>query len=512
MDELYDILILGSGAAGLTFAMEAAKSLKVAICTKDSVTESNTRYAQGGIAAVLRMDDDYQKHFDDTMEAGDGICNRQALKVLVYEAPARIRDLMRIGVQFDRDRQDQLQFGREGGHSKSRVLHVGDMTGKAIEEALVSAVVNNPNVSIFDHLMGVDIITGQNMVIGAVLIDQQGNLHRKFAKAILLATGGAGQLYNRTTNPPIATGDGFAMASNAGAQLADMEFIQFHPTAFYMKDAPTFLISEALRGEGAILVNQAGERFMEQYHESGELAPRDIVSRAIYDQMKKEGSEHVWLDISHKDPEYLRKRFPYIYSQCLKYGVDITKDKIPVSPAAHYICGGVVTDIDGKTQVPGLYACGEVACTGVHGANRLASNSLLESVVFAYRAAVHVEKYIAYLPSEWNKLYEQSRNRPLNLDDNKKECAESQIRSYRTRLQDLMWKHAGIVRTNIGLAEASYSVLEMLETVQGWCKKFKLSTSLLELRNLISTAKSVLYFCRMRKANIGTHFNSDLEK
>ncbi|MBN2054722.1 L-aspartate oxidase, partial [bacterium] len=370
-----DVVVVGSGAAGLMFAREMSANWKVLVLTKVEALESNTKYAQGGIAAVLNIDDDYERHIEDTLKAGDGLCDIEAVKVLVHEAPARIRDLMICGVEFDRSNDNQLLFTREGGHRSWRVLHVGDMTGKAIEECLEKNVVES-DVSVIEHVIVVDLIIQDGFCFGVIVLDTNGDLRRIFARTVFLATGGLGQLYSHTTNPEIATGDGTAMAYRAGATLQGMEFIQFHPTAFHQPPAPYFLISEAVRGEGGLLIDTGGKRFMPSYHQDAELAPRDVVSRAIYEELEKTGADNVFLDVSGLDRDYIRKRFPTIFQRCMEYGVDMGRQPIPVAPAAHYCCGGVKTDIDGKTCIMSLYAGGEVAHTGVHGANRLASNSL----------------------------------------------------------------------------------------------------------------------------------------
>jgi L-aspartate oxidase len=410
MKNAYDIVVVGSGIAGLSFALKAAAAGRsVAILTKKTSADSNTNFAQGGLAAVMAAEDNFDNHVRDTLVAGDGLCNEAAVRAIVSDAPARVRELVEIGLEFSREPNGQFELGREGGHSHRRILHVKDMTGKAIEEALLRAVAKSGRIDLFEHLFAIDVVTsakvagavGPNRVLGLHALDViEHHVVSIAAPVVMLATGGAGQVYLYTTNPTIATGDGIAMAYRAGVPVRNMEFIQFHPTTLYTAGGPgttfggrRFLISEAVRGEGAILRNFAGEAFMPRYHHQADLAPRDIVARAIDAEMKASGTPHVWLDIRHKDEAWLRQRFPQIFEGCEKVGLNMAKDLLPVVPAAHYTCGGVATDLAGATELPGLYACGEVGCTGLHGANRLASNSLLEAIVVAHRASLAVEKY-----------------------------------------------------------------------------------------------------------------------
>ena len=414
----YDYVVIGSGIAGLSFALKAAAHGEVAVVTKANKAESNTVYAQGGIACVTSTEDSFELHVRDTLTAGAGLCDEAVTRIIVTEGPARIRDLIELGVQFDSREEDpdreingtsELDLTKEGGHSKRRILHSRDITGKEIERALVAALEKHPRVHVLEHHMAVDLITlsklgfaSEDRALGVyVLNEASGEVLTLRSDRIVLATGGCGKVYLYTTNPPIATGDGLAMAWRAGARIANMEFIQFHPTCLYHPEAGSFLISEAVRGEGAILVDKKGNRFMDRYDARGELAPRDIVARAIDAEMKRTGARCVYLDITHKPPEFIRERFPNIASTCLRYGIDITQHKIPVVPAAHYQCGGVQTDVDGATSLRGLYAIGEVACTGLHGANRLASNSLLEAVVTAHRCNEALLRAFPHtLPSE----------------------------------------------------------------------------------------------------------------
>ncbi|HPQ38811.1 MAG TPA: L-aspartate oxidase [bacterium] len=502
-----DVLIVGSGAAGLMFAAHISRYHQVHIITKDTATESNTRYAQGGIAAVLSIDDSYAKHIDDTMRAGDGLCDPEAVNILVKEAPARIFDLICMGVDFDRLTDNALQFTREGGHSGRRVIHVGDMTGQAIESALWNSV-RKENVRVSDHRMVTRLLVKDNICYGVESLDKQGRICRSFARCVFLATGGAGQLFAKTTNPEIATGDGFVMAAEAGAEMRHLEFIQFHPTALALPGAPCFLISEATRGEGGLLLNINGERFMPGYHEMAELAPRDVVSRAIVAEMGKTGASHVFLDLTNRGKNYIENRFPTITATLGEYGIHPGETRIPVAPAAHYMCGGVRTDIDGRCSIQGLYAGGEVACTGVHGANRLASNSLLESVVFAYRAAVNADRRIRYLPERWRSGLD-SFTGALENHHRTSHSDVTEIDALRSELQEINWKHCGIIRSTAELRSG-------LDKVHGIMVRYReiggdrsRDVKALALGNLLKLSELVYHAASRRTVNAGAHFNKD---
>ncbi len=395
-----DFLVIGSGLAGLSFSLKAAGAGSIALVTKQDIAESSSRYAQGGIAAVTDRDDSFQDHIRDTLRAGDGLCRPGVVELVVNSAPERIRELIELGVRFTRRRKNRMEYdlGREGGHSRRRVLHAADQTGAEIEKCLAEAVLNDPRIKVFEYHIAVNLITvsqpdGGRRCWGAyVLNTRTGKVKTFLARTTILATGGAAKVYLYTSNPDTTAGDGVAMAYRAGATVANMEFMQFHPTCLFHPEAKSFLISEAVRGEGGILKTVAGKPFMHRYHPMKSLAPRDVTARAIDFEMKKSGDDYVLLDITHQPAPFIRKRFPHIYRECRRFGIDMTKTPIPVVPAAHYSCGGVRTDTRGRTTVPGLLAIGEVACTGLHGANRLASNSLLEALVFAERAAALVRE------------------------------------------------------------------------------------------------------------------------
>ncbi len=494
-----DYIVIGSGVAGLRAAIELARAGKVLVITKDRATESSTEYAQGGVAVALSDEDEIGFHLKDTIAAGDGLCSEENVRILVTEGPERIRELISWGAQFDREGREgvKLAFTREAAHSKRRILHAnGDSTGREIERAMLARVKATDNIKKYDYSITVDIIVNDGQAEGALVWrEREKKLTAVYAKAVVLATGGLGQIFQRTTNPEVATGDGFAIAYRAGATLTDMEFVQFHPTSLYVPRAPQFLLSEAMRGEGALLVNVRGERFMPGYHAKAELAPRDVVSRAIVSEMQRTKSEHVYLDLRHLDAGFVRNRFPRIYSTCLKFDIDITEDMIPVSPAAHYMMGGVWTDKDGGTDIPGLYAAGEVACTGVHGANRLASNSLLEGIVFGARAGIAAAAHGLKkpIPRKDAITYKASG------------AAKDDLPKIRSRLRRLMWGDVGIIRSGESLGRA-------IDVIDGW-REFRdlgpLSRPWLELKNMLTVGELISKAAIARKGSVGAHYRTD---
>jgi len=505
-----DVLVSGSGIAGLSFALRASRSGRVALVTKKSDTESNTNYAQGGIAAVIDPADSYESHIRDTQVAGAFLCHDDAVEILVREGCQRVHELMEMGVRFTRSEQaanpNHLDLGREGGHSTRRIVHAADLTGREIERALVAQVKANPDIRIFEHDHAIDLITqrvgGKIICRGAHVLDSEtGDVMSVRARATMLSTGGLSRVYLHTTNPDIATGDGVAMAYRAGAVIGNMEFIQFHPTTLYHPAARSFLISEAVRGEGGILRLKNGETFMERYHPMGCLAPRDVVARAIDAELKKNGDECVYLDVTHLAPDKIKEHFPHIYETCLSVGIDITKDWIPIVPAAHYACGGVVTDTEGHTSIENLYACGEVACTGVHGANRLASNSLLEAVVFARRAADDMALRIAGI--EFGDV------EPYPEDAHTQRVPSELIDSLICEIQTIMWKYVGIVRTNVRLRKALGLIRNIEAQADVLYSDGVLSPKLLELRNMALVAELIIVSAQSRKESRGLHYNLD---
>ncbi len=517
-----DFLVIGSGIAGLTFAIKASRYGTVNIATKKQDFDSNTNYAQGGIASVLAPEDSFDKHIEDTLKAGSGLGNRTAVEILVREGPGRIRELMEWGAQFSEQEGSGghlLDLGREGGHSMNRIVHARDLTGKEVERALLKKVSEIKNIRLFENHTAVDLLTehqlglkgkvrGKIHCFGAYILDNTSGAVNTFnAKMILLATGGVGQVYLHTTNPEIATGDGIAMAYRAGALIGDMEFIQFHPTALYTPKStgPSFLISEAVRGEGAILLNTRGERFMERIHPLKDLAPRDIVARVIDMELKKYGVPNVYLDITSKNKKFLMRRFPNIYARCLQEGIDISKDPIPVVPAAHYLCGGVISDTNGKTSIENLYVSGESSCTGVHGANRLASNSLLEGIVFSHRAFLKAEEHLLNFNGKSARPRFPSWNKEGTFDLEEWVLVQHDIED----VKRLMWDYVGIVRSDKRLQKAHKRILMLADDIHDYYKKSTISFRIVELRNLATIAKLIIRSAMARRDSIGLHYNSD---
>jgi L-aspartate oxidase len=506
-NEHVDYLILGAGIAGLRAAIELADGARVLVLTKGELYESSTEHAQGGIAAALAEDDEVSLHFQDTLQAGDGLCREEAVQILVEQGPREIKRLIDWGMQFDRE-GTRLAFTREGAHSRSRVLHAhGDSTGAQILRALMVKVKTLPTIEIRPHTFVTDLLLEGARAAGVHYLDTQTSRLRTIeAGAVVLATGGMGQVYKETTNPDVACGDGVAIACRSGALLSDLEFIQFHPTALYAKGAPRFLLSEALRGEGAVLRNVDLDRFMTHYHEAGELAPRDIVSRAIVMEMRKTGTEFAYLDLTGLKAEHVKTRFPRIYSTCLQYGLDITTDLLPVRPAAHYAMGGVATDLDGNTSLEGLYAAGEVAATGVHGANRLASNSLLEGLVFGARAGASAR-------------HRSCRQNPGAMPANPKprESGQSQHAAKRAptpgsdtpqivkHLREILWEKVGIIRDQQGLSEAVHQLAEL--SVQ---EPIPLDRQCHEARNMLAVARLIAASAMARRESRGAHYRTDV--
>jgi len=518
MSRDFDVLVVGSGIAGLSFALQIARSGRsVAILTKKNKADSNTNWAQGGIAVVTAETDDFEKHVQDTLVAGDGLCDESVVRDIVRDGPQRVQELVDWGVEFSRDAAGKYELGREGGHGERRILHVKDMTGKAIEEALLKAISGETRITLFEHFFAIDVITtdrlrpraksATNRIAGLYALDVlSGQVCTFRAPVVMLSSGGAGQVYQFTTNPDIATGDGIAMAYRAGVEIRNMEFIQFHPTTLYSTTGERFLISEAVRGEGAILRNFKGEAFMTRYHPMADLAPRDIVARAIDTEMKQSGAPHVWLDITHRTPAFLRGRFPQIYRTCRRLGLDPAKQPIPVVPAAHYTCGGVATSPSSETSLPGLYACGEVACTGLHGANRLASNSLLEAVVMSHRGASAVGEYLQANPHVRRRL-------PEWVDFGGGDSDERVVVSHNwDELRRTMWDYVGIMRTTKRLQRARTRIATLSRETQEYYWNFSVDPRLLELRNLIQIADLIVTCALQRKESRGLHAIADYPK
>ena len=501
-----DFLIIGSGISGLSLALYLSKLVldnKILLITKESLQDSSTFHAQGGIACVWKDNDTFEKHIKDTLIAGDGLCDEDIVRKIITQAPDRINDLIELGVAFTKNENGDYALGKEGGHSERRILHVNDQTGQSVEQTLIESVKKLKNVEIKEYWCAVNLFSKDFKCYGAYVLDQESNeIHTIAAKATILATGGAGKIYLYTTNPDISSGDGIAMAYRAGVIIANMEFYQFHPTCLYHPYAKSFLITEALRGEGAVLKTIGGLEFMNKYHPSKELAPRDIVSRAIDAELKKSGDDHVLLDIaSKKDPNFIKSHFPGIYENCLKFNIDITREPIPVVPSAHYCVGGCLTKIDGSTKVKNLYVIGESACTGLHGANRLASNSLLEGLVCSYECAKTLATSIKDIKINEFKEWEPGNAVP---------STEAVIISQNwDEIRRFMWNYVGIVRTDLRLQRAKKRINLLLDEINQYYWDFKIEKNLVELRNLATVAKLIIVSAISRKESRGIHFNLD---
>lgn len=516
-----DFLVIGSGIAGLTYALKVAQHCpdkQIVVITKATPDETNTKYAQGGIAVVNDLENDsFEKHIEDTLIAGDGLCNREVVEIVVKEGPARVKEIIEWGAQFDKDAEGDYKLGKEGGHSEFRIMHHKDVTGLEMERALLDAIKRLPNIEVIHHCFVIDIITQHHLgylvtkstpdinCYGVYVLNAVNNrIEKILSKITLLATGGNGQVYRTTTNPFIATGDGVAMVYRAKGRIENMEFIQFHPTALYEvgKRGQAFLITEAVRGDGGILRNIHGEAFMERYDARKDLAPRDIVARAIDNEMKITGTEHVYLDCRHIPFENFTEHFPNIYEKCLSIGIDVTKNMIPVAPAAHYSCGGIKTDEWGRSSIQNLYACGECSSTGLHGANRLASNSLLEAMVFAHRCyidAVNAIDTLKDLPDipDWNAGGTSHPKEMILITQSLKE------------LQQVMSDYVGIVRNNVRLQRAMKRIDLLYEETEGLYQATTVSPQLLELRNMITAGYLIIKGATFRKESRGLHYNTD---
>jgi L-aspartate oxidase len=525
-----DFLVVGSGVAGLSFALKVADVGKVAIVTKKGITDTNTSQAQGGIASVFSDADSFDLHIRDTLVAGDGLCNREVVEMVVKDGPKRIRELVELGVRFNLAENNQkgnsntsgkthslnLDLGREGGHSQKRIVHAQDMTGQEVERVLVEKVKQHQNITLYENHIAIDLITfstrmrrglttttHEDFCCGAYVLENETNQVKTFASEItLLATGGSGKVYLYTSNPDVATGDGIAMAYRAGATVANLEFVQFHPTCLYHPEAKNFLISEAVRGEGGILIDRAGHAFMERYDPLKDLACRDVVARAIDLELKKSGADSVFLDISHKDSDFIKTRFPNLYERCLLFGIDMTKEPVPVVPAAHYMCGGVVTDMFGRTDINKLYAVGETTCTGLHGANRLASNSLVEALVYAHQASrqsvmdINASdfKSTPKLPL-WDEVGTSDSDEGIMVAHNWDE------------IRRFMWNYVGIVRSIKRLERAKRRIEIIQKEIQEYYWNFRVAPDLIELRNIAVVAELIIRCAMHRKESRGLHYN-----
>lgn len=510
-----DYLILGNGLAGLSYALKVADTgASVIVIAKKELGETNTSWAQGGIASVLSQEDSFEAHVQDTLVAGAGLCKKEVVALCVEGGPKAIHDLIQVGVDFDKgDGPLGLHLTREGGHTQNRIVHATDITGRELQRALMNAVRQRPNIKVLEQHCAIDLLTrhkhapqaqGPNACLGAYVLNvETGEVDTFVAKATCLATGGAGKVYLYTTNPDVATGDGVAMAFRAGVPVANMEFFQFHPTCLFHPRAKSFLISEALRGEGGVLRRLDGHPFMDKVHPMKSLAPRDIVARAIDAELKRTGDDYVALHMDHLDPEFLPKRFPNIFERCLDYGIDMRKQPIPVVPAAHYQCGGVVTDTHGATELLGLYACGEVACTGLHGANRLASNSLLEAVVFAERSSAAAIAYVKQGGAEQFDVPEWDSGKATTSDE------AVVITQNWDEIRRLMWNYVGIVRTDKRLARAKRRLLLLQEEIHEYYWNSLVTRDFLELRNLALVARLIVESALLRRESRGLHYSLD---
>ena len=515
MEKRSDFLVIGSGIAGLSFALKAAQNGTVSIITKRAIRESATFYAQGGIASVISKEDTFDSHIKDTLYAGAGLCREDIVALVVKDGPARIHELIELGVKFSsrvNGHERELDLGREGGHSKRRIVHAEDLTGKAVEEALVASVETNPNIKVFENHIAIDLLshakfvgpTDEEGIWGAYALDKTtGEVNTFLAKATLLATGGAGKVYLYTSNPDIATGDGIAMAYRAGADIANMEFIQFHPTCLYHSKAKSFLISEALRGEGGVLRLKDNDPFMKRHHPMADLAPRDIVAGAIDFELKKSGDDCVYLDMTSKPAGFLRDRFPNIHTKCLEFGIDMTKEPVPVVPAAHYTCGGVATGADGLSTLKRLYVAGESACTGLHGANRLASNSLLESLVIAERASRHAGEVVKATKDAVPSIPAWEPGGAVVSDE------AVVITQNWDEIRRFMWNYVGIVRSDKRLERAERRINLLKDEINDYYWDFKITNNLIELRNISTVAELIIKSARLRKESRGLHYNID---
>ncbi len=517
----YDMLVIGSGIAGLTFALKVADRRKVAVVTKKESVETSTNYAQGGIASVHSPEDSFDLHTRDTLDSGDGLCCPDVVEMVVKSGPDRIQELAEMGVRFQSSDQAAVPFdlAREGGHSRSRIVHARDMTGREVERVLVAMAEAHPNISLFENHIAIDLIIECHLLKrgllttqrkehcwGAYVLDIEGNRILTFlATDTLLCTGGAGKVYVYTSNPDVATGDGVAMAYRAGAEIANMEFVQFHPTCLYHPHAKNFLISEAVRGEGGRLIDQRGHAFMAKYHPLKDLACRDVVARAIDSEIKHTGDDCVYVDISHRDADFLQQRFPSIYEKCLSLGIDITREPIPVVPAAHYMCGGVRTDMHGRSSIPHLYVLGESACTGLHGANRLASNSLLEALVFSHNAAEDINSRLASSKKKISFPEVPPLEMLLNAND-----SEMVLIAYNWDIiRRLMWNYVGIVRKDSRLQLAQNHLAQIQREINEHYPNISLKSDLIELRNLATVAELIVTCALKRRESRGLHFNVD---